>query len=84
MPFIIALRAELRAQVLVWQAYRFSSIGSIVTLSLGFVVLILTFRSLATRQGVEYGSEQALAALVGVLVWKLCAESLGGIAAMGR
>lgn len=82
MPFLTALRGELFRQTVIWRAYRFSSLGSIVTLSLAFVILILTFRSLAWSQGVAYGTDEALAALVGVLIWNLCASSLGGIAYM--
>ena len=80
MSHLIALRGELYRQHKLWRSYLFSSLGSVVTLSLGFVILILTFRSLALSQGVAYGDDEALAALVGVLIWNLCARSLGYIA----
>lgn len=82
MEMVSAFIGELRRQYGLRRSYRLSAIGTLVVNGSIFVVLTLTFRALAARQGVVYGSAEQLASLIGVLMWNFCMRPMGTLPAI--
>ena len=82
MEMAIAFKGELRRQYGLRRSYRLNAIGTLLVNGSIFIVLTLTFRIMAVRQGVIYSSAEQLASLIGVLMWNFCMRPMGTLPSM--